>query len=175
MKQMSTEIPDVVLFQTHVIEDDRGYFYESYRKSWISDVDFVQDNQSSSSRNTLRGIHYQLHSPQGKLVRVTKGKVLDVAVDLRRSSPTFQKYVARELSSTDKTMMWIPEGFGHAFLALTEQVEFQYKCSRYYDPGDQHVIRWDDPVLGIEWPIGDPLVSEQDAAGAVLSEAKLFD
>jgi dTDP-4-dehydrorhamnose 3,5-epimerase len=175
MKVTETEIPEVLLLEPKVFEDDRGYFFESFRQSWLPDAEFVQDNQSASCIDTLRGIHYQINLPQGKLVRVTQGKVLDVAVDLRRSSSTFGQYVARELSSDMHHMMWIPEGFGHAFLALTERVEFQYRCTNYYDPEDQHIIRWDDPTIGINWGVESPVVSARDAKGLGFEEAKLFD
>lgn len=175
MNLIETEIPDVLLIEPKVFPDDRGYFFESYRQSWLPESNFVQDNQSASSKGTLRGIHYQINLPQGKLVRVTKGRVLDVAVDLRKSSTTFGRYVARELSSDSHLMMWIPEGFGHGFLALSDTVEFQYKCTNYYDPQDQHIIRWDDPELKIQWGVEKPLVSERDAAGQTLKGAKLFD
>jgi dTDP-4-dehydrorhamnose 3,5-epimerase len=174
MKITETEIPEVLLLEPRVFEDDRGYFFESFRQSWLPDVEFVQDNQSASCINTLRGIHYQINLPQGKLVRVTQGRVLDVAVDLRKSSSTFGKYVARELNSDTHQMLWIPEGFGHGFLALTERVEFQYKCTNYYDPEDQHIIRWDDPNIGIEWGVESAVVSERDAQGLSFEEAKLF-
>lgn len=175
MNRIATELDDVVVLEPRVFDDDRGYFFESFRQSWLPDADFVQDNQSTSRINTLRGIHYQINLPQGKLVRVTKGRVLDVAVDLRQSSKSFGQYVARELSPLQHLMMWIPEGFGHGFLALTEQVEFQYKCTNYYDPDDQHIIRWDDPDLAIKWGVHNPVVSERDSEGLWLKDAKLFD
>lgn len=170
-----TELSDVLLLEPEVFQDDRGYFFESYRKSWLPGVQFVQDNQSASSLHTLRGIHYQINLPQGKLVRVTEGAVLDVAVDLRKSSPTFGQHVSRELSADNHLIMWIPEGFGHGFLALTEHAEFQYKCTNYYDPTDQHIIRWNDPDLNLLWGVEMPVVSERDAQGLALAQAKLFD
>ena len=175
MKITKTKIPDVLLLEPKVFKDPRGYFFETYRKNWLEDVEFVQDNQSASSLGTLRGIHYQLNSPQGKLVRVTRGRVLDVAVDLRRSSKTFGEHTAHELTDETSMMLWIPEGFGHGFLALTEQVEFQYKCTRYYDPSDQHIIRWDDPDIGIDWGLETPILSDRDSTGVGFKEAKLFD
>ncbi|MFN3236293.1 MAG: dTDP-4-dehydrorhamnose 3,5-epimerase [Pseudomonadales bacterium] len=175
MNILETEIQDVLVLEPKVFKDDRGYFFESYRQSWLPEVQFVQDNQSASSLHTLRGIHYQINLPQGKLVRVTQGAVLDVAVDLRKSSPTFGQHVSRELSADNHLMMWIPEGFGHGFLALTERAEFQYKCTNYYDPTDQHIIRWNDPELNLPWGVETPFVSERDAQGLALAEAKLFD
>lgn len=175
MNIIETEISGVLVLEPRVFEDERGYFFESYRESWLPDIHFVQDNQSSSTRHTLRGIHYQINLPQGKLVRVTQGAVIDVAVDLRKSSPTFGQSVVRELSSDNHLMMWIPEGFGHGFLAISERAEFQYKCTNYYDPDDQHIIRWDDSQIGIDWGVDSPVVSDRDANGLSLGEAKLFD
>ncbi len=169
-----TELEGVLLLEPRVFEDDRGYFFESYRESWLPGVHFVQDNQSASSLHTLRGIHYQINLPQGKLVRVTRGAVLDVAVDLRKFSQTFGQTASRELSADNRHMLWIPQGFGHAFLAISDGVEFQYKCTNYYDPEDQHIIRWNDPDLGINWGVDNPVVSERDANGLFLHEAITF-
>ena len=137
---------------------------------------WVQDNFSVSSKNVLRGIHYQISQPQGKLVRVTHGAVLDVAVDIRRSSPRFGKYVAIELNAVSGEMLWIPPGFGHAFLALTDQVGFSYKVTDYYSPGGERTIVWNDPDIGIQWPIdpSEAIVSDKDCAGAPLKDAELF-
>ena len=170
------EIPEVKVFTPDIHEDDRGYFFESFRSSWIPDVEFVQDNQSMSSKNTLRGLHYQLANPQGKLVRVTKGTVFDVAVDLRRSSNHFGKWVSRILSQENQEIFWIPPGFAHGFLVLTELAEFVYKCTRYYSPGDQYVIAWDDPTLGIDWPkeAMPPVLSDKDMHAAAFKDCPAY-
>lgn len=174
MNVVETEIPEVLLLKPNVFEDDRGYFFESFRQSWLPDTKFVQDNLSSSIRSTLRGIHYQLNAPQGKLVQVIVGEVLDVAVDLRRSSVTFGHWVARTLNDKNHHLLWIPPGFGHGFIVLSDQAVFQYKCTDYYAPEDQHIIRWDDPELNIDWKIDKPILSERDANGKELKYAEYF-
>ena len=163
-----TEIPGVVVIEPEVFGDDRGYFMETYKKEDFAaagiDKEFVQDNQSRSSRGVLRGLHFQKQHTQGKLVRVTLGEVYDVAVDCRPHSPTFGKWVGVTLSAENKRMFYIPEGFAHGFLVLSDEAEFTYKCTDYYAPGDEGGIPWNDPTIGVEWP--DPgaalLTSEKD-------------
>lgn len=175
-----TEIPDVLLLKPKVFEDERGFFMETWSRKTFKELginyDFVQDNHSRSVKNTLRGIHYQIENPQGKLVRVTQGEVFDVAVDLRKSSPTFGKWVGRNLSAENKHLLWIPPGFGHAFLVLSSFSELQYKCSDYYTPKFERCIYWKDKSLGIEWPIAkniDPIISKKDGAGLEFRQAEI--
>lgn len=174
-----TALPGVILIEPRVFEDDRGYFLESYkasefRSAGISDS-FVQDNHSRSDRGVLRGIHYQLPPyTQGKLVRVISGSVLDVAVDLRKNSPTLGKSVAYELSGQNHRMLYIPGGFGHAFVSLQDHTHFVYKCTAEYNKESEGGVRWDDPSLGIEWPEMEMNVSEKDAFLPTLEEARLF-
>lgn len=179
---MPTAIPDVVLIEPTVFGDERGFFMESYRRSWFEkfgvDVDFVQDNHSRSVREVLRGLHYQVRQPQGKLVRVTQGEVFDVAVDLRRASPTFGRWVGVVISGANKRMLWIPPGFAHGFYVLSESADFLYKCTDYYSAELERCIRWDDPVLAIDWPLSagrSPVVSSKDAAGAAFADAEVYD
>jgi dTDP-4-dehydrorhamnose 3,5-epimerase len=167
-----TEIPEVIRVEPEVFEDHRGYLFEAWNAREFAragiEAEFVQDNVSSSSRGTLRGLHYQLPRPQGKLVRVVRGKVFDVVVDLRRSSATFGKWVGDWLSAEEKSCLWIPIGFAHGFYVTSEVAEFVYKCTDFYSPNDQHTLRWDDPDLAIAWPIADgssPRLSAKDAAG----------
>jgi dTDP-4-dehydrorhamnose 3,5-epimerase len=174
-------IPDVVLLRPKLFGDHRGFFLESWnRKSFADaglDIDFVQDNHSRSARHTLRGLHYQLQQTQGKLVRVTQGAVFDVAVDLRRSSPTFGRWVGAELSETNNHILWVPPGFAHGFLVLSESADFQYKCTDYYAPAHERSLLWNDPALGIEWPLPagvTPLLAKKDAAGAGIDVADTF-
>lgn len=174
MKIEPTELDDVLLLKPSVHEDDRGYFFESFRQSWLPDVCFVQDNLSSSVQHTLRGIHYQFQEPQGKLVQVVVGTVLDVAVDLRRSSTTFGQYVSRTLSDENHHQLWVPPGFGHGFIVLSESAVFQYKCTNYYAPDDQHIICWDDPDLAIDWQTKNPILSERDSNGVAFRDAQCF-
>ena len=179
MKRIDTSIPGVVIVEPEVFGDDRGYFMETFRQTWIDDLapgsQLVQDNQSRSSRGTLRGLHYQAQTPQGKLVRVVSGEVFDVAVDIRRSSATFGKWTAVHLSADNKRQFWVPEGFAHGFLVLSDSAEFVYKCTRYYDPEDQQGIAWDDPDIGIAWPdAGELLLSEKDRIAPRLKDAVLF-
>jgi dTDP-4-dehydrorhamnose 3,5-epimerase len=180
MNVSATKIPDVLLIEPKVFGDDRGFFYESYNRKAFQqaagvDVDFVQDNHSRSSRGVLRGLHYQIRQPQGKLVRVVKGEVLDVAVDLRRNSQTFGKWVASILSEENKRQMWVPEGFAHGFLVLSDFAEFLYKTTDYYSPENERCIRWDDPDLSIDWGYdAAPIVSEKDANGVAFQQADTF-
>ncbi len=178
MKAIPTAIPDVLLIEPQVFGDERGFFYESWNRRRFAelgiDVEFVQDNHSKSGRNVLRGLHYQIEHAQGKLVRVIAGSVYDVAVDLRRSSPSFGKWVAFTLSADDRRMAWIPPGFAHGFYVTSESAEFIYKCSDYYDPAHEVSLRWDDPQIGIAWPLPDgaaPTLSAKDAAGLTLDQA----
>jgi dTDP-4-dehydrorhamnose 3,5-epimerase len=174
-------IPDVVLLRPKVFGDQRGFFLESWnRKSFAAaglDVDFVQDNHSRSARHTLRGLHYQVQHTQGKLVRVVSGAVFDVAVDLRRSSPSYGRWIGVELSEANNHLLWIPPGFAHGFLVLSESADFQYKCTDYYAPGHERTLLWNDPALGIEWPLPagvTPLLARKDIAGVLLSAADTF-
>ncbi len=180
MKITETALPGVLVLTPTVYRDSRGAFLETWNQRCMADAglptDWVQDNFSISKRNVLRGIHYQTIQPQGKLVRVAMGAVLDVAVDLRRSSPTFGRHVVVELSAENAKMLWIPEGFGHAFLALTDGVGFAYKVTDYYSPAGERTILWNDPDIAIPWPI-DPanaIVSEKDNQGARLRDAEVF-
>lgn len=180
MKVKETGIPGLLILEPIVYGDERGFFMESYNKRVFRectglDVDFVQDNQSRSSKNVLRGLHYQIKQPQGKLVRVTSGRVYDVAVDLRKSSPAFGKWFGVELSEYNHRQFWIPAGFGHGFLVLSEKADFLYKASDYYELEFERCIRWDDPAIGIDWPlVGDPLVSNKDQKGISFRDAEVF-
>ncbi|WP_435627854.1 dTDP-4-dehydrorhamnose 3,5-epimerase [Candidatus Ferrigenium straubiae] len=180
MKAIQTTIPDLLIMEPQVFGDERGFFYESFNRRKFAeltghDADFVQDNHSRSARNVLRGLHYQIQRPQGKLVRVVQGTVLDVAVDIRRGSPTFGRHVAVELSADNKRMLWIPEGFAHGFVALSDTAEFLYKTTDYWCPEHERCIRWDDPALAIDWRFqAAPSVSAKDAQGKPLAEAELF-
>lgn len=180
MKIRETSLPGVLLLTPTVHEDSRGAFWETYNQRELSEAGlpaaWPQDNFSVSRKNVLRGIHYQITQPQGKLVRVTQGAVLDVVVDLRRSSPAFGRHVAVELSGENNEMLWIPVGFGHAFLVLTEVAGFSYKVTDYYSRAGERTIRWDDPELAIPWPVGagEVIVSDKDRAGVALREAEVF-
>lgn len=181
MKVIDTDIADVKLIEPKVFADDRGFFFESWRANAMADHGisgpWVQDNHSRSAKGVLRGIHYQIRQAQGKLVRVTSGAVLDVAVDLRRSSPTFGRYVAYELSAENKRMLWVPPGFGHAFLTLEDETDFLYKCTDYFAPEHDRSIVWNDPDISIDWGLGAgemPDLSEKDANGALLRDAELY-
>jgi dTDP-4-dehydrorhamnose 3,5-epimerase len=173
-------IADVLLLEPKVFSDARGFFYESYnRKSFAQatglDVEFVQDNHSRSSKNVLRGLHYQVRQPQGKLVRVTAGEIWDVAVDLRRRSPSFGRWVGMKLDAGSRRMVWIPAGFAHGFVVLSEQAEVLYKTTDYYAPEHERTLLWNDPALGIAWPLaGDPMVSDKDRIGTPLAAAETF-
>ena len=172
MKIKLTRIPEVLLIEPDVVGDSRGFFMESWHKQKFAEqgmvVDFVQDNHSHSARGVLRGLHYQLQQPQGKLVRVVTGSVFDVAVDIRRGSPTFGEWVGVELSADNQRQLYVPPGFAHGFCVLSETADFLYKCTDYYDPQDEHGIIWNDPAIGISWPESDFLISKKDAANGLL-------
>ena len=178
MKATPTRIPDVLVIEPKVFGDDRGFFFESFNRRAFHEatglnVDFVQDNHSKSARNVLRGLHYQVGQPQGKLVRVTQGEVFDVAVDIRKGSPTYGQWVGEILSAENKKQLWIPAGLAHGFVVLSETAEFLYKTTDYYAPQHERCIAWNDPDLAIAWPIeGQPLLSAKDAAGAAFREAE---
>ena len=178
MKVTPTALPDVKLVEPRVFGDDRGFFYESWNKRALSeagiDADFVQDNHSRSRRGVLRGLHYQIAHAQGKLVRVVAGAVFDVAVDLRRSSPTFGAHVALTLSESNRHMLWIPPGFAHGFLVLSDHAEFLYKTTDYWYPGHERTLLWNDPALRIEWPVAAPTLAAKDAAGTPLAGAETY-
>jgi dTDP-4-dehydrorhamnose 3,5-epimerase len=181
MKVIPTEIPDLLILEPTIFGDARGFFYESFNHKVFADktgitTDFVQDNHSRSAQGVLRGLHYQIKQPQGKLVRVVVGEVFDVAVDIRKSSPTFGKWVGVNLNAENKRMFWMPPGFAHGFLVLSEYAEFLYKTTTYYAPEYDRTILWNDPQLAIAWPNDiEPLLSEKDRVGKVLHEADLFD
>ena len=180
MKVTATALPEVLLIEPKVFGDPRGFFMESYNRRDFAratgiDVDFVQDNHSRSAKNVLRGLHYQVRQPQGKLVRVSAGEVYDVAVDLRRSSPTFGKWAGFTLSAESKRMAWIPAGFAHGFFVLSESADFLYKTTDYYAPEHERTLLWNDPKLGIDWPLrGEPTLAEKDRNGAPLLQAEVF-
>lgn len=182
MKSIKTDIPEVLIFEPELHGDHRGYFMETWRADLFAaagmDLPFIQDNQSSSHQGVLRGLHYQIKQPQGKLVRVISGCVFDVAVDLRKSSPTFGRWVGVEISAANRRLIWVPPGFGHGFYVLSEQAEFVYKCTDYYAREHERVIRFDDPQIGIEWPLlsgVETVLSEKDLGGVALGAADLFD
>jgi len=180
MKATPLAIPDVVLFEPKVFGDDRGFFFESFNQRVFTqaigrEVDFVQDNHSKSTRGVLRGIHYQIQQAQGKLVRVTQGTVFDVAVDLRKSSATFGQWVGAELSAENKHQLWVPPGFGHGFVVLSDSAEFLYKTTDYYAPEHERCIIWNDPTLAIDWRLhGDPKLSAKDSQGKPLTESNVY-
>ena len=180
MKAISTAIPDVLIFEPKVFGDERGFFFESFnRRQFVEhtgrDVDFVQDNHSRSAKNVLRGLHYQIQQPQGKLVRVMQGAVFDFAVDIRRGSPTFGQHAALELSAENKRVLWIPEGFAHGFVVLSDTAEFLYKTTDYWTPQFERSIAWNDPAIGIQWQIqGEPALSATDRQAKPLAEAETF-
>lgn len=180
MKIIDTAIEAVKLIEPTVFGDDRGFFMETWNQRVAADagldLNFVQDNHSRSSRGVLRGLHYQMQDTQGKLVRVTAGAVFDVALDIRKSSPTFGRWVGYELSAENKRMLWVPEGFAHGFLTLRDNTDFQYKCTNYYAPSHERTIAWDDHAVGIHWPLNDinPLLSDKDRAGVCLAQAEVF-
>jgi dTDP-4-dehydrorhamnose 3,5-epimerase len=181
MKVTRTEIPEVLILEPKVFGDARGFFLESYNEKVFREatglaLEFVQDNHSRSGRGVLRGLHYQLKQPQGKLVRVVRGAVFDVAVDVRRSSPTFGKWVGTELSEQNNHQLWIPAGFAHGFVVLSESADFLYKTTDYYAPQHERCIAWNDPDIAIQWPTGvTPQLSAKDIAGAALRDAEVFD
>lgn len=173
-------IPEVLILEPKVFGDARGFFFESFNARDFAqatglNVDFVQDNHSKSSQGVLRGLHYQIQHAQGKLVRVVQGEVFDVAVDLRRSSPTFGRWVGERLSADNHKQLWVPPGFAHGFVVLSESAEFLYKTTDYWYPEHERSLRWNDPAIGIEWPLaGQPLLAAKDAAAVSLQEAELF-
>ena len=183
MKATRLAIPDVVLIEPKVFGDARGFFFESFNQKAFNEATgtnhaFVQDNHSRSSRGVLRGLHYQIQQPQGKLVRVARGAVFDVAVDIRRGSPTFGQWVGAELSEDNQHQLWVPPGFAHGFVVLSDSADFLYKTSDYYAPEHERSIRWDDPAIGIQWPlaahgIDTPILSAKDREGLPLAQAEL--
>ena len=180
MKVIPQAISDVLVIEPRVFGDERGFFFESFNRRQFAeiigrDVDFVQDNHSRSVKNVLRGLHYQIQHPQGKLVRVVQGVVFDVAVDIRKSSPTFGKYVVVELSAENKRMFWVPEGFAHGFVVLSDTAEFLYKTTDYWAPKFERSIVWNDPAISIPWPIqGQPSLSDKDLQGKLLADSEYF-
>lgn len=175
MKFVKTEIPDVILIKPDIFEDNRGFFMESYHidKFRVAGINrpFVQDNHSKSKKNTLRGLHFQVNHPQAKLLRCLKGKVFDVAVDIRKDSPFFGKWVGKELSDKNMFQLYIPEGFAHGYYVMSDNAEITYKCSTIYHPEDERCIRWDDPDIGIRWPAIEPILSEKDINAKYISDA----
>lgn len=180
MNIVETALPGVLLIEPKVFGDTRGFFLESWNRRTFAglglDLDFVQDNHSRSAKGVLRGLHYQLADPQGKLVRVTAGSVFDVAVDIRRSSPHFGKWVGYELSAENHRMLWVPPGFAHGFVVTSPSADFMYKVTSFYNPADERAIRWDDPALGIAWPdVGmAPMLSAKDGVAPRLADAEVF-
>lgn len=180
MNVVRTEIPDVLIIEPKVFGDARGFFFESFNARAFAAATglaptFVQDNHSRSAKNVLRGLHYQIKQPQGKLVRVAVGEVFDVAIDLRKISPTFGKWVGTTLSAENKRMMWVPEGFAHGFLVLSDSADFLYKTTDYYSPEHERCIIWNDPTVGIAWPLaGQPILATKDKTGKLLLEAETF-
>jgi dTDP-4-dehydrorhamnose 3,5-epimerase len=181
VKVESASIPEVLVLEPKVFSDARGFFYESYNRRQFAaatglDVEFVQDNHSRSARNVLRGLHYQVRQPQGKLVRVVAGKIWDVAVDMRRSSPTFGRWTATELDAVSHRMLWIPRGFAHGFIVLSEQADVTYKTTDFYAPEQERTLLWSDPSIGIPWPLaGEPVMTDKDRRGVPLTGADKFD
>lgn len=180
MNVIQTTLPGVLILEPQVFGDERGFFFESFNQKTLAeqagiDAPFVQDNHSRSARNVLRGLHYQIRQSQGKLVRVTAGEVFDVAVDIRKSSPTFGKWVGIRLSAENKRMMWVPPGFAHGFLVLSDYAEFLYKTTDYYAPEFERCIAWNDPDLAIDWPLdAEPQLSAKDKEGIALKDAEVF-
>lgn len=179
MNIIPTDIPDVLIIEPKVYGDERGFFYESYNRRIMTEAgipdDFVQDNHSRSARGVLRGLHYQIQHTQGKLVRVIAGSVYDVAVDLRKSSPYFGKWVGMDLSADNKRMAWIPPGFAHGFVVTSDTAEFLYKTTDYWAPQFERSLLWNDPALGVAWPlVGEPVIAAKDAAGLPLAQCEVF-
>jgi dTDP-4-dehydrorhamnose 3,5-epimerase len=178
---IKTDLPEVLILEPKVFGDDRDFFFESFNQRDFQqatglDVNFVQDNHSKSSQGVLRGLHYQIQHPQGKLVRVTQGSVFDVAVDLRRSSPNFGSWVGVELSADNKRQLWIPPGFAHGFVVTSESAEFLYKTTDYWYPEHERSLLWCDPTVAIQWPVeGEPKLAAKDAAGKIFTETDIFD
>ncbi len=180
MQAVPTAIPEVLIIEPKVFGDARGFFFESFNQRAFNqatglELDFVQDNHSRSARGVLRGLHYQLRQPQGKLVRVVRGSVFDVAVDLRRSSPTFGRWVGMELSEHNHRQMWVPPGFGHGFVVTSDSADFLYKTTDYYAPEHERCIAWNDPTISIQWPLaGAPVLSAKDQQGLPLAQAEVY-
>ncbi|SCW96704.1 MULTISPECIES: dTDP-4-dehydrorhamnose 3,5-epimerase [unclassified Pseudomonas] len=180
MNVIATRLPDILIIEPKVFGDDRGFFYESFNARAFAEatgctLPFVQDNHSRSTRGVLRGLHYQIEQTQGKLVRVTAGEVLDIAVDIRRGSPTFGQWASVRLSAQNHRQLWVPPGFAHGFVVLSESADFLYKTTDYYSPSAERCIRWDDPQLAIDWELeGAPILSAKDQNGKALHEADLF-
>lgn len=180
MNVVDTPLPGVKLIEPTVFGDERGFFMETWNARAFTaaglDLTFVQDNHSRSARGVLRGLHFQIVNPQGKLVRVSHGAVFDVAVDVRRSSPTFGRWVGYELSAANKRLLWVPPDFAHGFVVLSDFADFQYKCTALYDPPAERAVRWDDPALAIDWPLDGmvPTLSAKDAAAPLLAAAEVF-
>jgi len=179
---LSTAIPDIISITPKVFDDERGFFLESYQKQRFSEAgipfDFVQDNHSKSHHGTLRGLHYQIRQPQGKLIRVISGEIFDVAVDIRRNSPTFGKWVGDYLSAANKKMLWVPAGFAHGFYVTSSDAEVLYKTTDYYAPQWERTIVWNDPTIGVKWPIIEgalPVLSPKDTVGKLLQDAEVFE
>lgn len=181
MNIIHSAIPDVILIEPAVFRDERGFFFESYQRQRFAEIgipfEFVQDNHSKSVQGVLRGLHYQIQQPQGKLVRVVVGEIFDVAVDIRKGSPTFGQWVGDYLSAENKRMIWIPPGFAHGFLVTSSEAEVIYKTTDYYAPQWERTIAWNDPALNIRWPLENisPIISAKDAAGALLVNAETFE
>ena len=182
MQFLSTELPDVILIEPRVFEDERGFFFESYHKQRFSEqslsVDFCQDNHSRSTKGTLRGLHYQIQQAQGKLVRVVIGEIYDVAVDLRKSSPTFGQWMGMNLSAQNKKQLYVPPGFGHGFYVVSDWAEVLYKTTDYYAPQWERTILWNDPQINITWPVAsgdEPILSPKDANGTLLAQAEVYE
>jgi len=182
MKFLPTRIPEVVVIEPKVFGDHRGFFMETWQQQTFAEAGitqaFVQDNHSRSTKGILRGLHYQLKQPQGKLVRVISGEVFDVAVDIRRHSPTFGQWVGEVLSADNRRMLWVPAGFAHGFYVMSDSAEFLYKCTDFYAPAHERAILWNDPALKIDWPLVDgatPVLSAKDTAGVLLAEAEVYE
>jgi dTDP-4-dehydrorhamnose 3,5-epimerase len=182
MEFVPTRLPDVVLIKPKVFEDSRGYFMDTWHSELFEtegiDATFVQDSQSSSVLGTVRGLHYQIRQPQGKVVRVVQGEVFDVVVDIRKSSPDFGQWASEMLSAENRKMLWIPPGFAHGFLVLSDTAELAYKCTDYYAPEHERTLKWDDPDIGIDWPLQQkeaPIISAKDLAGLPLRDAEVYD
>jgi dTDP-4-dehydrorhamnose 3,5-epimerase len=182
MEFVPTRLPDVIVIRPKVFEDPRGFFTDTWHRKRFEqegiDANFVQDSHSGSAAGTMRGLHYQIKHAQGKLIRVVKGEAFDVAVDIRRSSPDFGQWTAEVLSADNRKMIWIPPGFAHGFLVLSKTAEFEYKCTDYYAPEHERTLQWDDPDIGIDWPLLEaekPLLSDKDALGLPLKDAEVYD
>lgn len=182
MEFVPTRLPDVIIIKPVVFEDPRGFFVETWHRKLFEqagiDATFVQDSHSGSSLGTIRGLHYQIRQAQGKLIRVVKGEAYDAVVDLRKSSPDFGQWASEILSAENRKQLWIPPGFAHGFLVLSESAEFEYKCTDYYAPEHERTLRWDDPNIGINWPLAEqeqPILSPKDQAGLPLKDAEVYD